>query len=79
MMRVVALLLMLLAVPATAQQRVTEAPGVTRIPVQPAPSVSFEEVAGQREFSGWMIASTPALSAMDHSRYDIWVMRCATS
>jgi hypothetical protein len=30
-------------------------------------------------FSGWMIASTPALSAMDHPRYDIWVMRCTTS
>ncbi|WP_298836876.1 DUF2155 domain-containing protein [uncultured Roseobacter sp.] len=30
-------------------------------------------------FEGWMIASTPALSAMDHARYDIWVMRCATS
>ncbi|MGB7243016.1 MAG: DUF2155 domain-containing protein [Sulfitobacter sp.] len=30
-------------------------------------------------FSGWMIASSPALSAMDHQRYDIWVMRCTTS
>jgi hypothetical protein len=30
-------------------------------------------------FSGWMIASAPALSAMDHARYDIWVMRCTTS
>ena len=34
---------------------------------------------GQRLFSGWMVASAPALSAMDHPRYDIWVMRCATS
>ncbi|MFL4471580.1 DUF2155 domain-containing protein [Tateyamaria armeniaca] len=30
-------------------------------------------------FSGWMIASAPALSAMEHARYDIWVMRCTTS
>lgn len=30
-------------------------------------------------FSGWMIASSPALSAMDHPRYDVWVMRCITS
>lgn len=29
-------------------------------------------------FSGWMIASSPALSAMDHPRYDVWVLRCAT-
>lgn len=27
-------------------------------------------------FSGWMIASSPALSAMDHPRYDVWVLRC---
>ena len=27
-------------------------------------------------FSGWMIASSPALSAMDHQRYDIWVLSC---
>ncbi|MEO9682581.1 MAG: DUF2155 domain-containing protein [Tateyamaria sp.] len=30
-------------------------------------------------FSGWMIASAPALSAMEHARYDVWVMRCTTS
>lgn len=29
-------------------------------------------------FSGWMIASSPALSAMDHPRYDVWVLRCDT-
>ncbi|QFT59606.1 hypothetical protein FIU94_12300 [Sulfitobacter sp. THAF37] len=30
-------------------------------------------------FSGWMIASAPALSALEHPRYDVWVMRCITS
>jgi hypothetical protein len=30
-------------------------------------------------FSGWMIASSPALSAMEHPRYDVWVLRCTTS
>ncbi len=30
-------------------------------------------------FQGWMIASSPALSAMDHARYDVWVLRCTTS
>ncbi|KPP84714.1 MAG: hypothetical protein HLUCCO07_06320 [Rhodobacteraceae bacterium HLUCCO07] len=29
-------------------------------------------------FIGWMIASSPALSAMDHPRYDVWVLRCIT-
>ena len=27
-------------------------------------------------FSGWMIASSPALSALDHPRYDVWVQSC---
>lgn len=27
-------------------------------------------------FQGWMIASAPALSAMDHPRYDVWVLGC---
>ena len=27
-------------------------------------------------FSGWMVASSPALSALDHPRYDVWVLRC---
>jgi len=30
-------------------------------------------------FQGWMIATSPALNALDHSRYDIWVLRCITS
>ena len=30
-------------------------------------------------FSGWMFASSPALSAMDHQRYDVWALSCATS
>lgn len=30
-------------------------------------------------FSGWMIASAPALNAMDHPRYDVWALRCMTS
>ncbi|WP_254695451.1 DUF2155 domain-containing protein [Oceanicola sp. D3] len=29
-------------------------------------------------FAGWMLASAPALNAMDHQRYDIWVLRCTT-
>lgn len=27
-------------------------------------------------FAGWMLASSPALSALDHARYDVWVLRC---
>jgi hypothetical protein len=34
---------------------------------------------GTTDFQGWMIASSPALSALDHARYDVWVMRCITA
>ncbi|MGD9638442.1 MAG: DUF2155 domain-containing protein [Alphaproteobacteria bacterium] len=27
-------------------------------------------------FSGWMFSSSPALSAIEHSVYDIWVLKC---
>ncbi|MEM8632459.1 MAG: DUF2155 domain-containing protein [Pseudomonadota bacterium] len=33
----------------------------------------------QPVFQGWMIASSPALSAMDHHRYDVWLIRCSNS
>lgn len=28
-------------------------------------------------FSGWMFMSSPALSALDHPRYDVWVLSCS--
>ena len=30
-------------------------------------------------FSGWMFADSPALSAMDHPRFDLWLIQCKTS
>lgn len=46
-------------------------------------SAAFLEVseikAGQTEagvFKGWMFASSPALSAMEHPVYDLWLMGC---
>ncbi|WP_172296734.1 DUF2155 domain-containing protein [Pseudoruegeria sp. HB172150] len=38
--------------------------------------MSGEEVPA---FEGWMIASSPALNAMDDPRYDVWVLRCRMS
>ena len=29
-------------------------------------------------FRGWMIASAPALNALDHPRYDVWALRCTS-
>lgn len=41
----------------------------------PAVTESGEEPAGPL-FSGWMFASTPGLSALEHPVYDVWVIRC---
>lgn len=30
-------------------------------------------------FSGWMFASSPGLSALEHPTYDVWVISCNTS
>ena len=35
-----------------------------------------EKDAEAPAFAGWMIADSPALSALDHQRYDVWVIRC---
>lgn len=36
----------------------------------------LEEATQTSLFSGWMLASSPALSALDHPRYDVWVLSC---
>lgn len=52
-------------------------------PVEVPESAAFLEVedvkpgeAPERVFSGWMFASSPALSAMEHAIYDVWVLTC---
>lgn len=40
---------------------------------------AFDLRKGLDIFSGWMIASAPALNALDHPRYDVWALRCSTS
>jgi hypothetical protein len=37
-----------------------------------------ETQGGKLWFDGWMLASSPALNALEHPRYDVWVMRCTT-
>ena len=32
-----------------------------------------------RIFTGWMFAESPALNAIDHAVYDIWLVDCKTS
>lgn len=38
----------------------------------------WEKGKADQLFDGWMIATSPALNALDHARYDVWVIRCMT-
>lgn len=55
-------------------------------PEEPPETVAFLQidnipVSGEpsRVFSGWMFASSPAVSALEHPVYDVWVIACKTS
>jgi hypothetical protein len=37
------------------------------------------DTGGNTIFDGWMVASSPALSALEHPRYDVWVLRCTST
>ncbi len=57
-----------------------------RPPEEPPENSAFVEIYDIPEkgdkvkvFSGWMFASSPALSALDHPVYDLWVLRCESS
>lgn len=53
-------------------------------PVEKSEAAAFLQIWQNNEaketskwiFSGWMFASSPALSAMDHPVYDVWVLDC---
>ena len=55
-----------------------------KTPPEEAPeSVAFVEIdevrrgeAATRRFSGWMFASSPSVSALEHPVYDVWVVDC---
>ena len=54
-----------------------------RPPEEQPESAAFLEIVEKREgeppktqFVGWMFASSPALSAMEHPVYDVWVLDC---
>lgn len=51
-------------------------------PTEPPESAAFLEVytldgaESERAFAGWMFASSPAVSALEHPVYDVWVIDC---
>jgi hypothetical protein len=55
-------------------------------PVEPPESAAFLEVTDNKAngtrvalFSGWMFASSPGLSALEHPTYDVWVLSCGAA
>ncbi len=73
-----------IAVGATAQfGRLEISADSCRVPADApdADAYAFLRIRDVREaeprFSGWMFASSPALSALDHPRYDVWVLSCS--
>ena len=36
----------------------------------------MDAASAEPAFTGWMLATAPALSALDHPRYDVWVLSC---
>ena len=39
-----------------------------------------DQASDQRQlFAGWMFASSPGLSALEHPVYDVWLMHCAVA
>lgn len=55
-------------------------------PTEPPESAAFltivdgvADAAPAEVFSGWMYASSPALSALEHAVYDIWVVDCLSA
>lgn len=58
----------------------------TRPPEEPPESAAFLDIEERRPdgtqeklFSGWMFASSPALNALEHPIYDVWVVSCKTA
>ncbi len=54
-----------------------------RPPEEPPEKTAFLEIRERRPgepaarlFSGWMFASSPAVSALEHPVYDVWVVDC---
>ncbi len=54
----------------------------SRPPEEPPETFAFLEIDDvyddnrRRIFSGWMMASSPALNALEHPVYDVWVIAC---
>jgi hypothetical protein len=65
--------------------RITAAECLVNVPEAPAEAAAYltivDHKTGQKPqqlFAGWMFATSPGLSALDSSVYDVWLVGCAT-
>lgn len=63
--------------------RVTARACLETPPTEPPESAAFLEIEvsdpgrpASTAFSGWMFASSPSISALEHPVYDVWVVDC---
>jgi len=59
---------------------------IKRSPEEPPETATFLEISEKQQeeephslFLGWMFASSPALNALEHPVYDVWVIDCKMS
>ena len=64
--------------------RLTARACLTTPPTETPESAVFLEIvedapgrAAEPRFTGWMFASSPSLSALEHPVYDVWLVECA--
>lgn len=64
--------------------KVTPRACYSRSPTEPPKTSTFVEIdeilldgKEQRIFAGWMFAESPALSAVEHAVFDVWLAECA--
>lgn len=57
----------------------------TRPPIEPPETFAYlvindvkRDDSRDKIFEGWMVASSPALNALEHPIYDVWVINCKT-
>ncbi|UTW53835.1 DUF2155 domain-containing protein [Kordiimonas sp. SCSIO 12610] len=58
----------------------------TRSPIEPPETFAYliiddvkRDNSREKSFEGWMVASSPALNALEHPIYDVWVINCKTN
>jgi hypothetical protein len=63
--------------------RLTARACLTTPPTEPPESAVFLEIQvadpgteTRTPFTGWMFASSPSLSALEHPVYEVWLLRC---